>query len=109
VIPKSMQLIAARIGQEYNIRKQRKEAFGEDRYHLTAIEKNSHLILCLAYIDLNMVRAGVVNHPKIWSFSGYNEIQNSPSRYRTIDVNNLVRLMGYTELRDFQLAHKRWF
>jgi REP element-mobilizing transposase RayT len=34
-VAKSMQLIAARTGQEYNIRKQRKGAFWEDRYHTT--------------------------------------------------------------------------
>jgi len=30
-----------------------------------------HLIQCIAYIDLNMVRAGVVNHPSEWNFGGY--------------------------------------
>ena len=75
-----MQLIAARTGQEYNIRKQTKGAFWEDRYHATAIEKNSHLTHRLVYIDLNMVRAGVVDHPKMWPFCGYNEIQNPPSK-----------------------------
>jgi hypothetical protein len=44
----------------WNIRKQRKGASWEDRYHATAIEKNNHLERCLVYIDLNMVRAGVV-------------------------------------------------
>jgi hypothetical protein len=37
VIPESMQLVAGRTGQEYNIRKGRKGAFREDRYHATAI------------------------------------------------------------------------
>jgi putative transposase len=83
-----MQLIAARTGQEYNIRKQRKGAFWEDCYHVTAIEKNTHLNHCLVYIDLNMVRAGAVDHPKMWPFCGYNEIQKPPSRYRTIDLAN---------------------
>jgi putative transposase len=64
VISKSMQLIAARTGQEYNIRKHRKGAFWEDRYHATAIEKNAHLNRCLVYIDLNMVRAGSWIIPK---------------------------------------------
>ena len=32
-IPKSIQLIAGRTGQEYNQRKKRKGAFWEDRYH----------------------------------------------------------------------------
>jgi putative transposase len=108
VIPKSMQLIAARTGQEYNIRKQRKGAFWEDRYHASAIEQNSHLNRCLVYIDLNMVRAGVVDHPKVWPFCGYNEIQDPPNRYRIIDLDSLVRLMGFTDLQSFQSAHKRW-
>ena len=68
MIPKTMQLIAARTGQEYNIRKQRKGAFWEDRYHATAIEQKSHLIRCLVYIDLNMIRAGVVDHPQLWQY-----------------------------------------
>jgi putative transposase len=108
VIPKSMQLIAARTGQEYNIRKQRKGAFWEDRYHATAIERNSHLGRCLVYIDLNMVRAGVVDHPKRWPFCGYNEIQDPPRRYRIIDLDNLVRLLGFMDLHNFQLTHKKW-
>jgi REP-associated tyrosine transposase len=63
VIPQSMQLIAGRTAQEYNQRKARGGAFREDRYHATAIQTDEHLHQCLVYIDLNMVRAGVVNHP----------------------------------------------
>ena len=80
VIPKSIQLVAGRTAQEYNLRKTVKEHFGEDRYHATAISTDLHLTKCLIYIDLNMVRAGVVNHPSEWAISGYNEILNSPDR-----------------------------
>ncbi len=65
--------MAAGTGQKYNIRKQRKGAFWEDRYHATA-----------------------------------NEIQDPPRRYRTIDLDNLVRLLGFTDLQDLQSSHKRW-
>ena len=108
VISKSMQLIAARTGQEYNIRKQRKGAFWEDRYHATAIEQNNHLNRCLVYIDLNMVRAGVVDHPSQWPFCGYNEIQNPPYRYRIIDLDSLIRLLGFNDLQELQSTHNRW-
>ena len=74
----------------------------------TAIEQNSHLNRCLVYIDLNMVRPGVVEHPKLWPFCGYNEIQDPPDRYRIIDLNSLTRLMGFTDLHDLQSAHKKW-
>ena len=77
VVPKSIQLIAGRLGREYNLRKKRKGAFWEDRYHATAVESGDHLIQCFVYIDLNMVRAGIVDHPSEWRFGRYYEIQNS--------------------------------
>ena len=75
VIPNSIKLIAGSTGQEFNQLKNRKGAFCEDRYHATAVENGEHLLKCLVYIDLNIVRAGVVEHPSKWSFCGYNEIQ----------------------------------
>ena len=47
VIPQSLQLIAGRTAQEYNIRKKRKGAFWEDRYHATAVQTDEHLAKCL--------------------------------------------------------------
>jgi len=67
-IPKSIQLVAGRSAQEYNQRKKRKGAYWEDRYHATAVETGEHLLRCLVYIDLNMVRVGVVSHPSEWVF-----------------------------------------
>ena len=37
-IPQSIKLVAGRTVQEYNLRKSRKGAFWEDRYHATAVE-----------------------------------------------------------------------
>ncbi len=108
VIARSMQLIAGRTGQEYNERKRRHGAFWEDRYHATAIETDEHLHRCLVYIDLNMVRGGVVEHPVNWLNSGYREIQQPPKRYAVIDSPGLVALCGFSKLADFQQAHCRW-
>ena len=55
VISKSIQLIAGRSAREYNLRRKRKGAFWEDRYHATAIQDGLHLLRCLLYIDMNMV------------------------------------------------------
>jgi putative transposase len=103
-----MQLIAGRTGQEYNQRKGRHGAFWEDRYHATAIEADEHLHRCLVYIDLNMVRARVVTHPRSWTHSGYREIQNPPKRYGIIDLRELSSLCGFRKLAEFQQAHRRW-
>jgi putative transposase len=108
VISQSMQLIAGRTAQEYNQRKGRQGAFWEDRYHATAIEVDEHLHRCLVYIDLNMVRAGVVKHPAEWAHSGYREIQEPAERYAVIDLPRLIALCGFTEVADFQQAHRQW-
>jgi putative transposase len=108
IIPKSVQLLAGRTGQEYNQRKNRKGAFWEDRYHATAIETGEHLLRCIVYIDLNMVRAGVVEHPKDWPHGGYIEIQRPRRKNIIIDNGALAHLCGYNDLEDFQSAHRGW-
>jgi putative transposase len=85
VIPESIRLVAGRTGQEFNNRKMRKGAFWEDRYHATAIETGEHLLRCIVYVDLNMVRAGVVSNPKQWNHGGYNEIQHPRRKNILID------------------------
>jgi putative transposase len=107
-ISKAMQLVAGRVGQEYNQRKGRKGAFWEDRYHATAIQANDHLIRCLVYIDLNMVRAGVVEHPEEWQHSGYREIQHPRRRNSLIDYPKLMDLIRVTNLDDLRKAHREW-
>ena len=108
VIARSMQLIAGRTGQGYIERNGRHGAFWEDRYHATAIETDEPLHRCIVYIDLNMVRAGVVRHPVKWATSSYHEIQQPPKRYAVIDLPGLVALCGFSKLADFQQAHRQW-
>ena len=108
VIPNSIQLVAGRTGQQYNQRKSRKGAFWEDRYHAAAVEHGAHLMRCLVHIDLNMVRAGVVNHPSEWSFSGYNEIQEPCSRYALIDYEKLQNLLGISSYEQLKQSPRSW-
>ena len=108
VIPRSVQLIAGRTGQEYNQRKNRKGAFWEDRYHATAVERGRHLLQRLVYIDLNMVRAGVVRHPSQWDCSGYSEVQQPRQRYGLIDHNKLMDLLGMDSFENLREAHRNW-
>jgi len=108
VISKSTQLVTGRTGQEYNQRKKRKGAFWEDRYHATAVENGEHLIRCLIYIDLNMVRTGLIAHPTQWPFSGYNEIQNPKRKNILIHYEKLMELLAidsYDLLREY---HRGW-
>jgi putative transposase len=97
IIPRSLQLTAGRTAQSFNQRKMRKGAFWEDRYHATAVDTDEHFIRCMTYIDLNMVRAGVVQHPSEWPHGGYQEIIDPPSRYRIISRGRLAQLLRTDE------------
>jgi putative transposase len=108
VVPKSIQLIAGRTGREYNQRKKRKGAFWEDRYHATAVKTGNHLIRCLAYIDLNMVRAGVVRHPNEWIYGEYHEIQNPKQRYSLVNRQKLAELLGIKDNDQLSKYHRNW-
>ncbi len=100
VIEQSMQLTQGRIAQEYNLRKHRLGAFWQDRYHATAIQSHQHLRRCMTYVDMNMVRAGVVSHPVDWPSAGYHEIQKPPSRYRLLDLETCIQVLGISNYKD---------
>ena len=106
-IAAAMQLLAGRVGQSFNQRKRRHGAFWEDRYHATAVDTSEHLARCVVYIDLNMVRAGVVQHPREWGEAGYHEIQEARGRYRIVDRAVLSSLLGVREER-LAGVHAQW-
>ncbi len=108
IVPLAMGLVAGRTAQSYNRRKGRRGAFWEDRYHAVPITSQEHFNECLVYVDLNMVRAGVVQHPGEWADSGYNEIQKPRQRYVIIDYTRLVGLAGAPSLAAFQEMHREW-
>jgi putative transposase len=93
VISRSMQLLAGRVAQEFNSRKGRRGAFWQDRYHATAVEDNHHFVHAMIYIDLNMVRAGVISHPCEWPFCGYYELMKQRKRYSIIDRRELMGML----------------
>lgn len=57
----------------YNKKNKRKGFFWGDRYKSMIVEDGATLVNCLAYIDLNPVRAGIVERPEDyrWSALGY--------------------------------------
>ena len=57
---------------------------------------------------MNMVRAGVVEHPRQWEFCGYNEIQNPKKRKGIIDFDRLMNLLGFENYDDLKDAHYKW-
>lgn len=106
-IPRLMQLVAGRTGQEFNQRRNRKGAYWEKRYSATAVQTGEHLVRCLLYIDLNMTRAGVVKHPRDWEHCGYHEIKKEKSKYRTVAREKLCNLIEI-ELDELPKTYDSW-
>ena len=55
-----------------------------------------------------MVRAGVVKHPSDWAFCGYNEIQNPPKRYCSIEIEELKELLNVRDTGELKEAYRGW-
>jgi putative transposase len=115
-LSRPLQLIESRVAQEFNSRKDRHGAFWEDRYHGTAIESGPQLARCLTYIDMNMVRAGVVGHPREWPYCGFSElareIAESPTRLRRrsllVDTDALMELSGVPDPLAMYVKRCEW-
>jgi putative transposase len=101
-ISELMRQLEGEFAAAYNRRKERRGAFWSERYHATVIEDGTHLWNCMRYIDLNMVRAGVVDHPIDWRWCGYQEIAGQRQRYRILEREELLRLAGINTLEAFR-------
>lgn len=55
----------------YNRNNDRRGYFWSDRFKSVLIEKGESLLSCLAYIDLNPVRAGITDIPENYRWSGF--------------------------------------
>jgi len=71
------------------------------------VETGAHLARCVVYVDLNMVRAGVVEHPAAWEVGGYHEIQQARARYRIVDRAALAEALGGA-LPALADVHRHW-
>lgn len=106
-IARSMQYTQGQTAQRYNERSDRLHSFWGGRYHATAVESGTHLLRCLVYVDLNMVRSGVIEHPSQWLECGYHDIQARHSRPTLIDRHLLAKLVGAQGLDELRELHGR--
>lgn len=100
-ISSAIQYLHSRTAQDYNNIKNKEGAFWTNRYHSTLIQNGYHLSCCLFYIDMNMIRAGVISHPSEWKHSGYHEIIGSKQRYRIINIKCLLNSLNMPDYNIF--------
>jgi putative transposase len=70
-IPQMMQSVGRRYVRYFNQRQARTGTLWEGRYKSTLIQAERHLLACMAYIDLNPVRAGLVGDPADYPWSSH--------------------------------------
>lgn len=66
-----MQSLGRYYVQYFNFSYQRTGTLWEGRYKATLIDSEAYLLTCMRYIELNPVRAGMVNHPVDYPWSSY--------------------------------------
>jgi putative transposase len=70
-VSRFMQSIGACYVRYFNRRHQRTGTLWEGRYKACLVATDEHLLAACRYIDLNPVRAGIVQHPAAYRWSSY--------------------------------------
>lgn len=70
-IPQMMQAIGRRYVRYFNQHQSRTGTLWEGRYKSNLIQAEHHLLACMAYMDLNPVRAGLVSDPADYRWSSH--------------------------------------
>ena len=86
-----MQSVGRRYVAYVNAAYQRTGTLWEGRYKASLIDSDMYLLTCMCYIELNPVRAGMVNHPSEYKWSSYN--QNAQITDKVIVDNHPVFTM----------------
>jgi len=108
---KLMQALGRRYVQYINRSYRRTGSLWEGRYKSSLIQAETYLLTCMRYIELNPVRANMVQDPSHYSWSSYrhNGLGQTDTRitphpvYLGIDGNETVRQAAYRALFRSQL------
>jgi len=75
--PRSISRLMQSVGRRYcryvNRAYQRTGALFEGRFKSSLVDSEAYLLACMRYIELNPVRAGMVDHPAQYSWSSFRE------------------------------------
>ncbi|MCV0439946.1 MAG: transposase [Hydrogenophaga sp.] len=105
-VPAMMQAVGRRYVRYFNDLHHRTGTLWEGRYRSTLIQTERYLLACMVYMDLNPVRAGMVNDPKHHRWSSYHHYSGqSPDRritphpmYWSLGNTPFAREAAYTEM-----------
>jgi len=126
-LPKTLQSVGRRYVQYFNYTHRRSGTLWEGRYRATLVEAERYLLTCMRYIEMNPIRAAMVEHPADYPWSSYRaNAQGHPDPlvtphelYRRLDRSDEQRQSAYRQLFRAQIpkgdleairqsTHKAW-
>ena len=110
-ISQVMQSLGRKYVQYFNFRYQRTGTLWEGRFKASLIDAEAYLLVCYRYIELNPVRAGMVQHPAEYPWSSYrrNALGEPDAQvtehdlYRRLAKDAQVKLAAYRALFNAQI------
>jgi putative transposase len=105
-LSKTLQMLGRYYVQYYNYSYQRTGTLWEGRYKATLIDSETYLLTCMRYIELNPVRAAMVEHPSDYPWSSYhynaqgkpNELVSPHIEYLRLGKTDEERQAAYRQL-----------
>jgi len=105
-LSKMMQSLGRRYVRYFNDRYHRTGTLWEGRYRSSLVSNDSHLLACYRYIELNPVRANIVNHPREYRWSSYrsnsegiaDNLLSVHETYLSLGDNRETRCRNYRDL-----------
>ncbi|MGD9602285.1 MAG: transposase [Gammaproteobacteria bacterium] len=107
-VPRMMQTVGRRYVRYFNHRHGRTGTLWEGRYKSCVVQHEDYLLTCHRYIEMNPVRAGMVNRPQDYRWSSYHanglgrrsELRTPHAMYLALGSDETTRLAAYRELFD---------
>ncbi|TFZ07315.1 transposase [Ramlibacter henchirensis] len=94
-LPEMMQAIGRRYVRYFNNRQKRSGTLWEGRYRSTLIQAERYLLACMVYIDLNPVRARMVEEPAQYPWSSHRHYVGA-AHDRLVTPHPLIWSLGNT-------------
>ena len=106
-LSKTLQSVGRRYVQYFNYTYDRTGTLWEGRYKATLIDSEHYLLTCMRYIELNPVRASMVDHPGDYPWSSY-PANAQGKEQALITPHTLYRRLGRTD-SERQVAYRQLF
>lgn len=105
-IPQLMKRLAGRQIRFVNALEKRSGSLWEGRYKISPIDTDAYLLACCRYVELNPVKAGMVDKPELYEWSSYcarvgaSHCQwlDEPDTFRALAGSYQMRIEAYRQL-----------